>query len=194
MKIFYFKPANLRRKRSFSVSDIGIICRGGEGEFEWSVPWQDICEATFAEHRTRGKRIWRLDLATSDALYRIAIDQLDSEEVASEDQLVYFDMMDAVCHALDQAKPGFQAALAAHRDGPWAYLVIGTLSLTLGVGLLLLSWKSGVLAGWSRASISCVGLIVLGGVLIGANHPRKGQPNVLIRLFPPIIRTWTAPR
>ncbi|WP_204115367.1 hypothetical protein [Shimia biformata] len=188
---FGIKPALLRTRRYFDLTEDGLACRSRDGTLDWQVAWPDLTRVVFVDHHVERQLMWRLDLICGDTVRRIAINIPEQGAKSDPDLAEFVDLIAGISEALAAARPEMRVSLGEYGRAKWGMLAVGVLSAVTGLGVLIAALVGGVSTDrMAAAAVPMLLLMALGALVIRAHHPWQSAPEVPAASFAPILRAW----
>ena len=188
---FDIQPALLTGRRIYEIDGHTLRCTRSNGSVDWTVNLKKVDYAAFVEHTVQRNLMWRFDLVIDGNRESISLTMNAGTAGFDPDRPVFVDLVEALCTALEEVQPGFEAGVGEYGGYRTAWFVLGLLSLLTGGGILIAALVTGVSVDRLMGAAVGMGLLILMGlVLIRQYHPWQEVPKVPATTLAQIVRVW----
>ncbi len=188
-KTYSFKPALLRKAKSFQVLDKSLEIIESNGE----TTVIELSEMTGLRYNVMGARNYefrRLDIFYDRGeTFHISLTLPQGEIVEHNSDLrSFYQFTHNFIEQLKQTNPDLSVVIGEPSRIRWVYFIIGALSFLAGIGLLGLAIMTGVSSQkLMKALFPMLGLSGFGLFLCYANKPWQKIPEIDLKVFGQMI-------
>lgn len=192
--LYSFKPALLRKTRSYRVHNQTVIAHRPDGN-DIIVQFEAVTALRYSETTAREYSFRRLDISYGqDKKLQIGLTLPRTANPQSDKNLMaFYNLMQALAKNIQIIKPDVQVVIGETAHVRWVYFIIGLLSALGGAGILLWAYLGGVSEQkLMKGLLPMLVLIGFGVFLCAMSTPWAKRPEIPLKLFAKMIEKLRA--